>query len=137
MRCDECKFWEREIDEGSCKILSPRILLAQFDDNCGQQWQWPDSHTGCWPVTSEDDWCGEFVDKSKEYPKVPTDTEIQEKFVTDYEMAEISGTTDRNLRKWAKQGKIPSLLLPNGKVVFNPNAVINTLKGITNDRART
>jgi len=49
-RCDRCRFWDIEAEEdrpdrGWCRRRSPRIATGRAR----------------WPITREDDWCGEFV----------------------------------------------------------------------------
>ena len=55
-------------------------------------------------------------------------TECQGKFVDAGAMGDILGVKAKYVRIWARQDKIPKLVLPNGRFAFNPNAVIEALK---------
>jgi len=54
--------------------------------------------------------------------------ESQVKFINAGEIGDLLGVKAEHVRRWARQGKIPKLILPNGKFVFDPNAVIDELK---------
>jgi predicted site-specific integrase-resolvase len=54
--------------------------------------------------------------------------EFQIKFVDAGTMGDLLGVKAKHVRIWARQDKIPKLVLPNGRFAFNPNAVIETLK---------
>ena len=49
-------------------------------------------------------------------------------FVTAADMAERLGVKASAVRRWARRGDIPMLSLPNGRFVFDPEAVIATLQ---------
>jgi predicted site-specific integrase-resolvase len=51
-------------------------------------------------------------------------------FVSAAEIGCLLGVRGTVVRKWAKQGKIPKLTLPNGGFVFDSKAVIEALKNI-------
>ena len=51
-RCDECKYWSGlGTKDGRCKRMPPAVR-----DTLGRMW----------PITSPDDWCGEFKEKLKD-----------------------------------------------------------------------
>jgi hypothetical protein len=54
VKCETCKFFdpEEDSDEGRCRRHAPRH----------------DSFT-CWPITNNDDWCGEWKPKAKAPPE--------------------------------------------------------------------
>jgi len=69
--------------------------------------------------------------------------EYQIRFVDAAAMADMLDVKAKSVRIWAKQGKIPKIILPNGRFAFNPQAVFETLskqetialnKGDNNDR---
>ena len=66
------------------------------------------------------------------------ETESQTRFVTPAEMGDLIGAGAASIRRWARQGLIPKLVLPSGRFVFDPEAVIAALrkgrKGATDDR---
>jgi predicted site-specific integrase-resolvase len=49
-------------------------------------------------------------------------------FVTAAEMAERLGVKASAVRRWARRGDIPKLVLPSGRFVFDPEAVIAALQ---------
>ena len=49
------------------------------------------------------------------------------KYVSPGEMADMIGVKSRQLIRWAREKYIPKLVLPNGRFVFNPDAVIEAL----------
>lgn len=64
------------------------------------------------------------------------ETEFQIKFVDAGTMGDLLGVKAKHVRIWARQDKIPKLVLPNGRFAFNPNAVIEALratKGATDE----
>jgi len=50
------------------------------------------------------------------------------RFVTAAEMAEQLGVKVSAVRRWARRGDIPKLVLPSGRFVFDPEAVIAALQ---------
>lgn len=50
------------------------------------------------------------------------------KFVDAGAMGDLLGVKAKHIRIWARQSKIPKLVLPSGKFAFDPNAVIEALK---------
>jgi predicted site-specific integrase-resolvase len=50
------------------------------------------------------------------------------KFVSAKDMADLLGVKARNVRRWARDGRIPKLVLPSGRFVFNPEAVVRALQ---------
>ena len=58
---------------------------------------------------------------------------FQIKFVDAGAMGDLLGVKAKYVRIWARQNKIPKLVLPNGRFVFNPNAVIEALKANKGD----
>ncbi|MFH1613849.1 MAG: hypothetical protein ABIG61_02030 [Planctomycetota bacterium] len=59
--------------------------------------------------------------------------EFQIKFVDAGAMGDLLGVKAKYIRIWARQDKIPKLVLPNGRFVFEPNAVIEALRGSGGD----
>lgn len=68
MRCDDCKFWLKfeteSAKDGQCRRMPPQ--------NVGES-TWKQSEyvyiieaETLWPVTTCDDWCGEFKTKAAE-----------------------------------------------------------------------
>lgn len=55
------------------------------------------------------------------------DTEFQIKFVDAGTMGDLLGVKAKYVRIWARQDKIPKLVLPNGRLRFNPAAVQEAL----------
>lgn len=49
-------------------------------------------------------------------------------FVRTNIMAGLLGVKVRNVRQWARQGRIPKLVLPSGRFVFDPQAVVEALR---------
>lgn len=49
-------------------------------------------------------------------------------FVTATEMAARLGVRASAVRRWARRGDIPRLVLPSGRFVFDPQAVIAALQ---------
>lgn len=64
-RCECCRFWEREEDDkigvGDCRRYPPAMALVQTSDCLDDEWtvRRP-AYNGGFPITFEDDWCGEF-----------------------------------------------------------------------------
>ncbi len=88
MKCEICKWWDKlahEEEVGSCVQSSPKILLSQVVKDT-ENWGWPETHEGCWPVTNKDSWCGEFESK------------IKEKIMRDISCLEFSTRVDNCLR---------------------------------------
>jgi len=57
-------------------------------------------------------------------------------FLNASEMGDLLGVRAANVRRWARLGQIPKLVLPGGRFVFDPEAVIATLRkleGADND----
>jgi predicted site-specific integrase-resolvase len=50
------------------------------------------------------------------------------KFVRPDEMADLIGVKSKQMVRWARLNYIPKLVLPNGRFVFNPEAVIQALR---------
>lgn len=50
------------------------------------------------------------------------------KFVNAGMMAELLSVKTRQIRRWAREGKIPKLTLPGGRFVFDPKAVIEEMR---------
>ena len=50
------------------------------------------------------------------------------RFVTATEMAGRLGVRAASVRRWARRGEIPKLVLPSGRFVFDPVAVIASLR---------
>jgi len=50
------------------------------------------------------------------------------RFVSAAELAERLGVKASAVRRWARRGDIPRLVLPNGRFVFDPDAVIVALR---------
>jgi hypothetical protein len=88
MNCVDCKYWSCYSERrgyGYCKRRAPSaIQWAQVNPNrsTGQD----SDHLSMWPVTSNDDWCGEHVAKPLDPTWEPT-TEIR----ADQVRAVISG----------------------------------------------
>lgn len=61
--CGKCKFWFRkmkrsEADPGDCRRLPPTVQpITMAGQGSGGRWTRTE-----WPSTTEDMWCGEFVD---------------------------------------------------------------------------
>lgn len=49
------------------------------------------------------------------------------RFVDAAEMGDRLAVRSSSVRRWARQGLIPALVLPNGRFVFDPNAVVAAL----------
>ena len=64
------------------------------------------------------------------------EAEFQIKFVDARTMGDLLGVKAKYIRIWARQDKIPKLVLPNGRFAFDANAVIEALKakGRTNGK---
>ena len=50
-------------------------------------------------------------------------------------MADLLGVKARQVRRWAHEGKIPKLILPGGRFVFNPKTVIEALDRLAKEKA--
>jgi hypothetical protein len=62
--CETCVYWN-EINqlkyEGECKRHSPRPVSITYQQGAIE----PDFHNcalSCWPITMDDDWCGDHPD---------------------------------------------------------------------------
>jgi len=58
VNCGDCKYWIRENIEdltGECRRNSPLPILSPKEAGCG-----------CWPLTVEDDCCGDGAEKEIE-----------------------------------------------------------------------
>ena len=44
------------------------------------------------------------------------------------EIGDLLGVRAETIRRWAKKDKIPKIVLPNGRSVFEPPAVISALR---------
>lgn len=51
------------------------------------------------------------------------------RFVSAGELGYLLGVRAATVRQWAKAGKIPKLILPNKRFVFDPKAVMAALQG--------
>ena len=49
-------------------------------------------------------------------------------FVSAGDLADIFDVTAARIRRWARDGRIPCLFLPDGRPVFDPGEVIDALK---------
>jgi hypothetical protein len=59
--CLRCDFFEPQDDlVGECRRRAPRPVAAS-----GLDFNDPDAMMALWPVVSQDDWCGEFVEASR------------------------------------------------------------------------
>jgi len=59
--CMRCDFFEPQDDlVGECRRMAPRPVAAS-----GLDFNDPDAMMALWPVVSQDDWCGEFVEASR------------------------------------------------------------------------
>ena len=62
--CSECRFWLNWDSEmtnlGECHRFPPRMLAVQRPDAEGESAATVRPNDGGWPLTSPDDWCGEF-----------------------------------------------------------------------------
>jgi len=54
--------------------------------------------------------------------------EIPLGFVSAVGLADLLGVKTRHVRLWARKGKIPKLVLPNGRFVFDSREVIEFLR---------
>jgi len=54
--------------------------------------------------------------------------EVPTQFVTAELMAETLGVKTASVRRWARRGSIPKLILPGGRYAFDPVAVITALR---------
>ena len=54
------------------------------------------------------------------------DVEIE--FVSAAEMGDRLGVRSGTVRRWARLGLVPKLVLPNGRFVFDPRAVVAALQ---------
>lgn len=59
--CMRCDYFEPQDDlVGECRRLAPRPVAAS-----GLDYDDPDAMMALWPVVSQDDWCGAFVEASR------------------------------------------------------------------------
>jgi excisionase family DNA binding protein len=63
------------------------------------------------------------------------DNDTPIKFVKAGAMADLLGVKARQVRRWAHEGKIPKLILPGGRFVFNPKTVIEALDRLAKEKA--
>lgn len=54
--------------------------------------------------------------------------EQQKKFLNSGELGDILGVTRNTVNRWSRVGKIPRIVLPNGRSVYDVDAVLATLK---------
>jgi hypothetical protein len=62
MRCDKCRFWDDDVGFGNdrpCHRMPPVMMWGEEGKKVPV-----DPHYGMWPLTSADDWCGEFKQKN-------------------------------------------------------------------------
>lgn len=51
--CEACAYWsEIEADQGECRRHAPQTLVFEVDDET--------KFESMFPVTANDDWCGDF-----------------------------------------------------------------------------
>jgi len=55
-RCDCCRFYDGDVDEGECRRHAPRFLLGQVKPGIAED----ALVAGVWPAVSSIDWCGDF-----------------------------------------------------------------------------
>jgi len=123
MKCEDCKYFEKPDPEPD-----------ETPEECEENYEFGDCHRFPahikpndygfnHPNMFRDDWCGEYVPKEEEQREdLPTGYEIA------WRIAEKLGTTEIRIRKWGRGGKIPSIKLPSGELVFNYYEVVNFLK---------
>ena len=56
--------------------------------------------------------------------------------VNAYELAEILRVRAATVRRWAREGSIPKLVLPGGRFVFEPTAVMDALRSSEPEESR-
>ncbi len=85
MKCEDCKWWQREWakdsdedNEGDCRKYAPRLvkgMMKCYDEGdvnnqelCGKPMSveniWNYRHA-MWPMTMGDNWCGEYEKKEE------------------------------------------------------------------------
>lgn len=77
-QCRGCRFWQCEIPEqytyGFCHRMPPQttkhiqIKGAKFGNDGGEVLI-TDTNNPAWPNTREDDWCGEWVQRTEPLPE--------------------------------------------------------------------
>lgn len=59
--CESCRFWDKEAHEGDaagyCRIHAPTIAWGQIERDP------EDGHLAVFPMTNDDDWCGDHQPK--------------------------------------------------------------------------
>ena len=66
--------------------------------------------------------------------------ETTSRFVDAAEMGDRLGVRSCSIRRWVRQGLVPALILPNGRPVFDPDAVVAALRrrgAMGSEKART
>jgi hypothetical protein len=67
-QCDTCRFWRNWDSEmtnlGECHRFPPRMATVHQKDAEGETAATIRPADGGWPLTSPDDWCGEFQPKA-------------------------------------------------------------------------
>jgi hypothetical protein len=130
MKCEDCKYFDdsevpgkeyQEPDEnyyGNCRRNAPLNLLLGLVGTSDRDF------SACFPFVNKDlDWCGEFESKKKEEVE-----NIPNGYESAFYLNMRLGAKERSLNKWGREGKIPCLILPNGKMVFNYEEVVKALK---------
>jgi hypothetical protein len=116
MKCEECKYFNVITEESTileCRRYAPKMLCGSGEGWSGQKW----------PHVYHDDWCGEFQPINSEPTKI-----YPSPYETAYKLGERIYISEHRLRRWAKQGIIPCLKLPNDEILFNYEEVIESLK---------
>lgn len=61
--CAECMYWNEAGDVGHCRRHAPQIVAAQMSIPPGVPPSVFRPDLGIFPVTTADDWCGEYLRK--------------------------------------------------------------------------
>jgi hypothetical protein len=76
-RCETCRFWHDDgratddsWDRGQCRRSSPTLVEAHFMPLLADGWEKDmerrEAMSGLWPLTHDDDFCGEWQPKRPE-----------------------------------------------------------------------
>ncbi|HEW78609.1 MAG TPA: excisionase [Phycisphaerales bacterium] len=56
------------------------------------------------------------------------DDSQKSQYVNAATIGDLFGVNSSTIRRWARDGQIPKVILPSGRFVFNPKAVLLALK---------
>ena len=130
--CEDCKYFDMtttlidevakiELPVGACRRFPPRYKGEEESNG-------PDQFDD-FPWVSGAGWCGEFESKSNE--TIENKPIKVNEYIDSYDLADVLHVNRTTINKWARLGKIPSIILPNRRRTFELDKVIKSIeKGV-------